>query len=613
VIELLTQSPTLVVLDNFETVGSPQERAGCISFLAERASNPALITSRDKVAVPARNIPLKGMSSKEAHEFLDQVIDQTQDAAIFSEQVRNRIIKTAESNPYIMLWMVAQIDEAQTPKRVLDELEQGKGPVAERVFERSFMLQQVGEDGRAALLALSLFVPDASHEALAEVAGFGADLSRVDGAVRNLRRLWLIGTARENERLAVEGLTRSLTKARLSKDEHAKDFRQRFIDCFLSYSQVHAYPTPENFDALEGEKDNVLTAMDAAFGMKDCIRVMQLMDVISFDGVNGYLRIRGYWDEVIRGGEQALKCARDLSDEVQIAHFSHNLAITYQDRGELLKARQLYNESLELNKRLGNQGGISGSLHQLALLAQVQGELEEARRLYNESLEIKKRLGNQGGIAITLHQLASLAHDQGELDEARRLYNESLKILKRLGDQGGIASSLHQLAMLAQDQGELDEARRLYYESLEIKKRLGNQDGLAVTLHQLASLARDQGELDEARRLSYESLEIKKRLGNQRGIASSLHQLARLAQDQGELEEARRLYNESLEIRKRLGNQSGIAITLHGLGSLAEDEDDNAEAARLFAEALAIFEKLKSPNATIVRASLARVRGESSE
>jgi hypothetical protein len=30
------------------------------------------------------------------------------------------------------------------------------------------------------------------------------------------------------------------------------------------------------------------------------------------------------------------------------------------------------------------------------MLARDQGELDEARRLYNESLEIEKRLGNQG-------------------------------------------------------------------------------------------------------------------------------------------------------------------------------------------------------------------------
>ncbi len=44
--------------------------------------------------------------------------------------------------------------------------------------------------------------------------------------------------------------------------------------------------------------------------------------------------------------------------------------------------------------------------------------------LYNESLEISKRLGNQGGIAISLHQLATLAEDK---DTTQKQPNFSLR------------------------------------------------------------------------------------------------------------------------------------------------------------------------------------------
>ena len=71
-------------------------------------------------------------------------------------------------------------------------------------------------------------------------------------------------------------------------------------------------------------------------------------------------------------------------------------------------------------------------MHQLGRLAQGRGELEEARQLYNESLEIKKRLGNQSGIAITLHQLGRLAEAQSNKTEAARLFREALSIFEKL-------------------------------------------------------------------------------------------------------------------------------------------------------------------------------------
>jgi tetratricopeptide (TPR) repeat protein len=608
---LLAHSPALIVLDNFETVSSQDERARCVDFLAERANCPSLITSRQKVPAPARNIPLKGMSNQEAQELLDQLIEQTQESGIFTRQVRSRIIKTAESNPYIMLWMVAQIDEAQTPKKVLDELGQGKGPVAERVFDRSFTLQQVGKDGRATLLALTLFAPDASHEALAEVAGFETDLARLDEAAKNLRSLWLIGATEENERLGVSGLTRSLAISRLLRDEHADDYRQRFVARFLTYANAHSQPTPEDYDALEQEKDNLLSAMDVAFKKQDWESVIGIGFILGLP-VTGMLAVHGYWDEAIRRNQQALRAARESSSENDVSNFAHNAAVIHQYRGEIEEARLLYNESLEINRRLGNEVGIANSLHELARLAYGEGKLEEARRLYHESLEISQRLDNQNGIAITQHQLALLAHGEGELEEAGRLYHESLAIKKQLGKQVSIATTLHQLARLADDQGNPDEARRLYHESLEINKRFGNQGGIALNLHNMGVIAQDQGELEEARRLYNESLAIKRKLGNQAGIATSLHQLASLAQSQGEPGEARQLYNQSLEIDQRLGNQEGIAISLLQLGNLEEDEGHNAEAARLFGEALAIFGKLNSPNAEKARRGLERVKGKSS-
>ena len=428
---LLAVSPTMIVLDNFETVHR-DEQTPCAEFLLRRAQCPALITTRQRVAI-ARNIPVDSMSHEEAQEFLERFIPQMQDQQIFTAEVRQRIIETAEARPFVMQWVVAQIDqEAQEPDVVLKELSQGEGDAAERVFDRSFNLPQLGDDGRAALLALSLFVSGATRNALAEVAGFGDDENRLNEAVKSLRALSLIIGKDENQRLAVEGLTRSLAGARLSKDERANEFRQRFVAYFLRYAKAHPKPTPEDYAALEAEKDNLLYAIDVAFNLGDWESVHQITYILAAP-VTGVLSVHGYWDEAIRRCEQALKAARNIPSETRVAQFTHNVAVIYQYRGELTEARQLYDESLEIKKRLGDQGGIAITLHNLAAIAQAQGELTEARRLYDESLEIERRLGDQSGIAITLGQLGLLAEEEGNKAEAVRLLREALGIFEKLG------------------------------------------------------------------------------------------------------------------------------------------------------------------------------------
>lgn len=511
---LIDAAPTLIVLDNFETI-KPEEQKACVRFLAERAPCPALITTRSEINEDeVNNIPLEAMLLEEAQELLQRLIEHTRKPERFNALDRDDLIRKIEFNPLLLKWVVRQIDLAQRPETALSYLAKGDDEIAERIFDRSFNLERVGNDGRDALLALSLFVPDASREALAEASGFDNNLLRLDKAVENLSAVWLIDTTKDGNRLIIQGLTYERAKARLSKDIRAAEFIQRFVTHFLNYAQAHAQPKPEDFNALELEKDNVLRAMDEASSLANWAVVIQLMNAISFDGVNGFLMIRGYWEEAIRRGEYTLQAARNLSDEGEIAKFAHNLAIAYQMRGELAKSRQLYEDSLVISKSLDDQSGIATTLHSLAMLAQDQGKLTEAQRLYDESLEINKRLNDQRGIANTLHELGLLAQEQGKMDEARQLYNESLEINQRLSNKSSIASTTSQIGIILFEQGEVVESQAYHEKSLAIRRSLGEQQGIAIDLHQLGRLAETKGDRAKAADFFREALSIFEKLGS---------------------------------------------------------------------------------------------------
>jgi tetratricopeptide (TPR) repeat protein/energy-coupling factor transporter ATP-binding protein EcfA2 len=465
--ELVADPPILIVLDNFETL-APDAKKGIGEWFT-LAQCATLLTSRHPINL-TRNIYVAAMSPEEAQEYLEKLIAQTQDTQIFSNEVRQRIYETAEANPYVMQWVVAQINAAQEPRAVLEELAHGTGDAAERVFDRSFNLEQLGDDGRAVLLALSLFAPSATRDALAAVAGFGDDLQRVREAVKNLRALWLIKGIDENRRFTIEGLTRSLARARLLKDEHAAEFRQRFVAHFLSYAEAHAQLTPEDYDALEAEKANVLNATDVAIDLKDWESVQRISYVLADPA--GMLGVRGYWDEAIKRNEQARGAAQAMNQEHEIAIYSHRAGIIRQLRGEYDAARIANEEALAIYRKLNQEANEAAALFQLGRLAQDQGEIEEARQLYNQSLEINKRLGDESGIAKTSGQLGRLAQDQGEIEEARQLYNQSLEINKRLGDQHGIGITLGQLGLLAEQEGNKAESVRLLRTALVIFEKL---------------------------------------------------------------------------------------------------------------------------------------------
>ncbi|MFN6535074.1 MAG: tetratricopeptide repeat protein [Nostoc sp. EkiNYC01] len=111
-----------------------------------------------------------------------------------------------------------------------------------------------------------------------------------------------------------------------------------------------------------------------------------------------------------------------------------------------------------------------------------------------------------------------------------------------------------------------------------------------------------------------QSLEINEHIGNVQGQAATLHQLGILYADKGEVGEAMSttgyayaLFNQSLEIDERIGNVQGKAMTLWWLGHLAEQQGEYTKAISYLQPALEILQRLKSPDAESVSASLNRV------
>ena len=566
--EVLMTAPTLIVLDNFETI-TPEEANHCAEWLAQPALCSALITTRQKVEAAHRNIPITTMLSEEAHDLLQRLIEEVHDRNAFASLDRESVIQTAESNPLVLQWVVGQIDLAQDAKEVLSELRQGEGTAAERVFTRSFELKQMDSGGRAVLLALSLFVPSATRKSLAVVAGLDKekDRKRFKEAIKTLSSLWLLNTADAGERLVVEGLTRELTKARLSHDPRSKTLRPRYVARFLRHAEANSKTTIEHLNSMEMEKDNVLSSIDVAFELNDWKSALRICAAIG-----EFLLLRGYWDESARRGEQALKAARDIKAEKWIAFFAHMLALVQGNHGNLVTAHDLYNESLEINRKLGNQSGIATSLHQLGSLAEDRGDLEEASRLYNESLEIDRKLGNQGGIATSLRAMGILVQEQGEIERARQMYDESLKIAKRLGSQSDIAYSLHQLGTISLAEEDYQEAESLFTQSLTILRRLDDKQNIAECLESM-------GDLRVAQKLFAEALA---------------------------------LYSEALQIAEALSGKFRIASVKHSLALLAEKTDDRARATQLLREALSAFEELGSAKAKDARQDLERLERETS-
>jgi tetratricopeptide (TPR) repeat protein len=108
-------------------------------------------------------------------------------------------------------------------------------------------------------------------------------------------------------------------------------------------------------------------------------------------------------------------------------------------QGDYSTARSLQEESLALNREIGDKRGIALSLNGLGIVAQMQGDYPTARSLYEESLSVSRELGDKQGIALTLGNIGNLEYSMGEYSTALTHYKESLLAFREIGDKHNIA------------------------------------------------------------------------------------------------------------------------------------------------------------------------------
>ncbi|MEH2147438.1 tetratricopeptide repeat protein [Nostoc sp.] len=75
---------------------------------------------------------------------------------------------------------------------------------------------------------------------------------------------------------------------------------------------------------------------------------------------------------------------------------------------------------------MGNLQGKAATLYCLGRIYANKGDVEQALALYNQSLEINERIGYIQGKAATLDCLGRIYANKGEVDEARSHFLISL-------------------------------------------------------------------------------------------------------------------------------------------------------------------------------------------
>ncbi|TDW02762.1 tetratricopeptide repeat protein [Pseudobacillus badius] len=223
------------------------------------------------------------------------------------------------------------------------------------------------------------------------------------------------------------------------------------------------------------------------------------------------------------------------------ADLYHRLATIYFYQGELTKAVQLYEASLELSYK--NEDEPMAALN-TSLLAQMYRFMNDTEKAFVLSRRALAKAEAHGFKQVQMHALwnaAELLIEKGHLEKARRLAEQSIHVAREC-DESSIIYPLCTISSYFRAKGELEEALQWAHKALEQADGLGIRPDRGWASAAVALCYQELGNLREARRLMEEAARLFKGFRHHSCIIQK--KLTLILSKQGHMEEAYALQKE---------------------------------------------------------------------
>ncbi|MFB8792018.1 MAG: tetratricopeptide repeat protein [Potamolinea sp.] len=287
---------------------------------------------------------------------------------------------------------------------------------------------------------------------------------------------------------------------------------QRAIDYYLLHTKASPWQT----------LDDVTEYLEIFYHYCELKQYSQAFDTIydgsSYDDCNNFLNLGGYNAIRVQLYSQLVQEWQSSNEDEKwkFAASLTSLGNAYDSQGQYQQAIDYHQQSLEIEREIGNRRGIAISLNNLGNAYNSQGQYQQAIDYYQQSLEITREIGDRRGIAISLMGLGNAYNSQGQYQQAIDYYQQSLEITREIVDRSGIANSLNNLGSAYYSQGQYQQAINYYQQSLEIKREIGDRSGIANSLMGLGNAYNSQGQYQQA--IDYLSTVVRNYTGNRRSL-----------------------------------------------------------------------------------------------
>jgi predicted ATPase/class 3 adenylate cyclase len=170
---------------------------------------------------------------------------------------------------------------------------------------------------------------------------------------------------------------------------------------------------------------------------------------------------------------EAEEIIRGLDDPVWLADALYNSGTVAGLMEDMATVTAKLDEGLAIGRRERDDGIISTFLGAMGYMAFMGDDLVRARELLDETLAAAERGGERRPIAMGHHMVGQVARLEGRFDDAAEHYRQALRFGHELGDAASLTEPLQGLAAVAIATGETERGVRLLGANDAIRERLG--------------------------------------------------------------------------------------------------------------------------------------------
>jgi tetratricopeptide (TPR) repeat protein len=273
----------------------------------------------------------------------------------------------------------------------------------------------------------------------------------------------------------------------------------------------------------------------------------------------------GQFEKAKQYYEESLDIARMLFDEKQEGIALERLGNFYMNVGDVEKGIQYHKQALDKSRKIDDKSLEVSSLGNIGMASMGLGEVEKSIEYCKQALEIARETANRDGEAHILRNLGSIYYDLGR-KEAIEWYEKALEISYEMGDLPLANECLGNIGNIYIQRGLPEKGIKYYEKGLKIARQIEDRIEEYKFYGNLGLAHSNLRHFDQAIDYLEQALMKARKIGDRSGEGTLHEKIGLVYSHMGQLENTIDYYEKALAISREIGDQKSMGNRLAKLG-----------------------------------------------